>query len=94
LLLMAVGAGFALLLYNAMRVPAIWIELDAWMGKPSRPADLADGREAQVVFVLFCYSAPLLLGLLLHSVQLGISWIERRGRLVRAKEDEQFRMSD
>lgn len=94
LLMMAVGAGVGLLITNALRVPAVMMELDAWFGKPSRPVDTAEGREAQVVFVLFCYVGPLLLGLLLRSLQVGIDWIDRRSRLRTDQEDEAFRMSD
>ncbi len=92
LLLMVIGAGVAMLVYNAMQVPAVTAELDAWLGRQTRVVNAADGREAQIVFILFCYSAPLMLGILVHSLHLLVNFMDRTP--TRTDEDEQFRMSD
>lgn len=94
LLLMVVFAGFSLLIYNAMNVPAITNELDAWLGRQSRTVNTADSREAQIVFVMFCYSAPLMLGILVHGLHQGINFLDRRMRDRELEEDESFRMTD
>jgi hypothetical protein len=94
LLLMVVFAGLGLLVYNAMNVPAITNELDAWLGRQSKTVDKADSREAQIVFVMFCYSAPLLLGILVHGLHQVINFFDRRFREREKKEDEAFRMTD
>ncbi len=89
---MVVGAGVGLLIYNAMSVPAITTELDAWLGRQSQSVDMADGREAQITFVMFCYSAPLLLGILVNTLHLGINFLESRFRERQSEDDEEFRM--
>jgi hypothetical protein len=92
LLLMVVGAGVGLLIYNAMNVPAITTEIDAWLGRPSKSVDTADSREAQITFVLFCYSAPLVLGILVNGLHHAINYFDRRAQQREAVEDEAFRM--
>ena len=94
LLLMVVFAGLGLLIYNAMNVPAITNELDAWLGRQSKTVDSADSREAQIVFVMFCYAAPLMLGILVHALHQVINFFDRRMRDRERYEDEAFRMID
>lgn len=89
---MVVGAGVGLLIYNAMSVPAITTELDAWLGRQSKSVDVADSREAQITFVLFCYSAPLLLGIFVNTLHLALNILDRRTRVRERLEDEEFRM--
>ncbi len=92
LLLMVVGAGVGLLVYNALNVPAITTELDAWLGRQSKSVDTADSREAQITFVLFCYSAPLLLGILVNALHMGVNFLDQRTKERHNQEDEEFRM--
>jgi sterol desaturase/sphingolipid hydroxylase (fatty acid hydroxylase superfamily) len=92
LLLMVVGAGVGLLIFYAMRVPAITSEINAWLGRPNPAVDSASGRVAQVTFVLFVYTAPLGLGMLVYFMHFGINWIDRRLRSRDQAEDEEFRM--
>ena len=94
LLLMVVFAGLGLLIYNAMNVPAITNELDAWLGRQSKTVNSADSREAQIVFVMFCYAAPLMLGILVHALHQVINFFDRRMRERQRSEDEAFRMID
>ena len=94
LLLMVVFAGLGLLVYNAMNVPAITNELDAWLGRQSKTVNTADSREAQIVFVMFCYAAPLMLGILVHGLHQVINFFDRRLRQREREEDEAFRMTD
>jgi sterol desaturase/sphingolipid hydroxylase (fatty acid hydroxylase superfamily) len=90
--LMVVGAGIGLLVFYAMRVPAITSEINAWLGRPNPAVDSASGRVAQVTFVLFVYTAPLALGILVYFLHLMINWIDRRTRTLQQVEDEEFRM--
>lgn len=94
LLLMVVFAGMGLLVYNALNVPAITNELDAWLGRQSKSVETADSREAQIIFVMFCYSAPLMLGILVHSLHMVINFFDRRQRELDREDDEAFRMTD
>ena len=93
LLLMVVFAGLGLLIYNALNVPAITHELDAWLGRQSKTVDTADSREAQIIFVLFCYAAPLMLGILVHGLHQAINFLDRRRRHREREEDAAFRMT-
>ncbi len=93
LLLMVVSAGVGLLIYYALRVPAITTELNAWLGKTEAVTGSAEARQAQVVFAMFLYAAPMALGILVWLLHLGINWIDRRrSALQQADEDESFRM--
>lgn len=92
LLLMVVGAGVGLLIYYAMRVPAITSELNAWLGRPNPVADNAEGRAAQVTFILFVYTAPLGLGMLVYLMHFLVNWLDQRTRRYEEASDEAFRM--
>lgn len=91
---MVVAAGCGLLIYNAMNVPAITNELNAWLGRQSKTVNTADSREAQIVFVMFCYSAPLMLGILVHGLHRVINILDRRMRERELAEDSAFRMTE
>ncbi len=92
MMLMVVAAGFGLLVYNALRVPDVSAELNAWLGRPDAGGDAADGRRLQLMFALFCYTGPLALGLLVSLLHGAIAWLESRRDRARAREDEPFRM--
>ncbi len=91
---MVVFAGVSLLFYNALNVPAITNELDAWLGRQSKTVETADSRESQIIFVMFCYSAPLMLGILVHTLHLVINFFDRRQRERDREDDEAFRMTN
>ena len=92
LLLMVVSAGLALLIYYAMRVPAITSELNAWLGRTDAVVSTADARQAQVVFAMFLYAAPMALGLLVWMLHLSINWLDRFTRKEKATDDASYRM--
>ena len=88
LLLMVVAAGVGLLLLNALRVPMIASELNAWRGLPSAaPGGSDEGRAAHLTFLLFVYSAPVMLGILVNVVHSVIGWLDRRARGTRDVSD-------
>ncbi len=91
---MVVFAGLGILIYNAMHVPAITNELDAWLGRQSKTVETSESREAQIVFVMFCYAAPLMLGILVHGLHQLINFLDRRMRDREREEDDAFRMTD
>ena len=91
LLLMVVGAGVALLLFHASRVPAITSEFNAWLGRPEAVVDRDAGRLAQLQFALFVYVAPLALGLLVYCVHFVVNLIDQ-SRSVASTDDDEFRM--
>ena len=91
MLLMVIGAGVGLLIYYAMRVPAITTELNAWLGRPDAVVDRGDARRAQVTFALCLYIAPLALGIFVYLVHFGVNWLNKLTAPER-EADEQFRM--
>jgi sterol desaturase/sphingolipid hydroxylase (fatty acid hydroxylase superfamily) len=93
MLLTVVGAGIGLLIFYALRVPAITAELNAWLGWSSPVADTGQGRAAQVVFILFVYTAPLGLGIVVYFLHYLVSWLDHLNRARESAEDEPFRMS-
>lgn len=94
LLLMVVGAGLGLLIYYALRVPAITSEINAWLGRPDAPFDQVDARRAQVTFALFVYTAPLALGMLVYLLHFIINWVDRLVRRRSQVDDREFQMED
>lgn len=90
LLLMVVGAGVGLLIYYAMRVPAITSEVNAWLGRAPQPVDTQDARLVQLKFALFLYTAPLGLGMLVYFLHFAVNWIDRR--LKSPAENDEYRM--
>lgn len=91
LLLMVVGAGVGTLIYYAIRVPALANELNAWLGRPAAVPTGSPARAAQITFILFVYTAPLGLGLLVYFLNAGINWLDRR-RPRHAETDDPFRI--
>lgn len=87
-----VAAGLGMLLFYAMRVPAITSELNAWFGRSVAMADSVEGRRAQVIFALLVYSAPLGLAFLVYVMHHGVRWMDRLTRGDPDSSDDAFRM--
>lgn len=78
MLMMVVFCGMSAALFYASRVPAITSELQAMSGGTLGDSAEEVGRRSHIVFVMFTYTAPLLLAALIGSI-LGVwRWIERR----------------
>ena len=92
LLLMVVAAGIGILLFYAVRVPAITSEFNAWLGRPDAIVDREAAHKAQLQFALFVYTAPLGLGLLVHTMHYAVNWLDRVSRSSAPHEDDDFRM--
>ena len=94
LLLMVVGAGLGMLIVYALRVPAFTSELNAWLGRTDVDVDLANARQAQLIFALFTYSAPMGLGILVFLLHYVLNKLERFTRVSAGQQDEddEFRM--
>jgi len=78
LVLMVVVSAISALLLWASRVPMVTNEIHVWLG--TTPAVNQDGtdRGTQLVFLLFCYSSPLLIVAFLRNSTLILNFIERR----------------
>lgn len=79
-----------MLLMFALRVPAFSSELRAFFGMPELPADTESSRKAHLVFLLYLYSAPLGLGILVYVIHLSANWLARISQP--AKENPEFEM--
>ena len=91
LLLMVVAAGVSLLLYWAVHVPAITSEVNAWLGRSAPVVDPKQARRSQLYFALIVYSAPLALGIFVHTLHFAINAIAKQ-MSQEQEDDEQFRM--
>ena len=91
LLMMVVAAGIGLLVYYALRVPAIASELNAWLGRPDAIIDRSEARQAQLIFALFVYTAPLGMGILVYLLHHLVNWLDRRTETA-SEGDDEFRM--
>ena len=93
LLLTLVAAASATLVGYALFLPSVTNEINAWIGRSVPPGDEDQSRRAQIVFLMLCYAAPMLLGLVARLVQ--IAGRQLANRLAAGDEDEddpQFRM--
>ncbi len=68
LIAMAIFSLMSACLLWASRLPSVTDELHAWMGTiPSTNRDGTD-RSTQLMFLLFCYSTPLMLAATIHFI--------------------------
>jgi len=76
LVLMVVISAVSAILLWATRLPSVSNEIHLWLG--TTPAVNQDGtdRGTQLVFLLFCYSAPLMVVGLLNSTRMIMQVIE------------------
>jgi hypothetical protein len=74
---MIVCAFISLALMLASQVPAITSGLNDALGLPSTGSRDKPDRTAHLIFLLFCYTSPLLLALILGLLHAGISGILR-----------------
>lgn len=87
---MVVGAGVGMLLYLAVRVPAVSTELRSYFGLTEVVVDTESARKAHVIFVIFLYTAPLGLGMFVYLLHHLVNWLARLTRP--AIEPEEFQM--
>lgn len=92
LLLMVVSAGVGLLIFYAMRVPAITSEINAWLGRPDAVVDRGEARRAQLIFALFVYTAPLALGMFVYLLHYVVNWLDHRTKAPETEADDPFSM--
>ena len=91
LLLTVVAAATATLVGYALFLPAVTSEFNAWMGATTAPSNEDGNRRAQIVFLMLCYAAPMMLGLAARLVQLAGQTLAKR---MASREDDnpEFRM--
>jgi hypothetical protein len=80
LILMVVAGTVVTMFTLAMRVPVFSNELRAYFGMTELRLDAEEARKSQLAFLLFLYSAPLGLGLIVSLLHFGSSWIARRSK--------------
>ena len=91
LLIMIVFSLMSAGLFYAVRVPAVAREVDSILGKSDSSASALD-RRAQLIFILFCYAAPLLtvgvLGMGMTFVKKTRKWLSRIPSTGNAESEE------
>ncbi len=91
LLITVVAAGFAMLIYLALRVPAFSSELRSYFGLTEIETDPDFARKAHITFVIFLYTAPLGLAIAVYVLHYLLNWF---GRVSQPEpESEEFRMN-
>ncbi len=78
LLVMMVSAATALMFTYALFLPAVTSELNAWMGRTVDLGEVGENRRAQIVFLMLCYAAPMILGLVARLIHLGGQLLAKR----------------
>jgi hypothetical protein len=92
LISMVLFAVASLSLQFVARLPLVTNEIHAWMGSvPSKNMDGSD-RFTQLLFLLFCYSTPLLTAAVLYWLSVGVDTWTKRGSLSAAKPEDEFKM--
>ncbi len=79
-----------MLLYLALRVPAVSSELRSYFGLTEVVVDPESARKAHIIFVIFLYTAPLGLGIFVYLLHHVINWGSRVTQP--EPEPEEFRM--
>jgi len=88
LIIMAIVSVMSACLLWASRLPLVTNEIHLWLGTTPAANDDGTDRGAQLVFLLFCYSAPLLMAALIHSSLLLIRLVQPRFRSAQELDDE------
>lgn len=78
LLVMMVAAATALMFAYALFLPAVTSEFNAWLGRTVDLGEVGENRRAQIVFLMLCYSAPMILGLAARLIQIGGRMLAKR----------------
>jgi hypothetical protein len=91
LLLTLVAAATAMLAGYALFLPSVTTELNAWLGRTSAPVAEEASRRGQIVFLLLCYAAPMVLSLAARLVQVAARGLLSR-LADREEDDPRFRM--
>jgi hypothetical protein len=90
LLVMVVSAGVGMLLYLAVRVPAVATELRSYLGLTELVVDVETSRKSHIIFVIFLYTAPLGLGIFVYLLHHVVNWFSRWTQPL--PEPDEFRM--
>ena len=92
LVAMVVFSTMSACLLWASRLTLVTNELNAWTGTiPSTNQDGSD-RGTQLMFLIFCYSAPLLMAASLNLLVVAIRALEKSSTRRAAKSDKQWEM--
>jgi len=92
LLAMVIFSTMSASLLWASRLPLVSNELNAWMGTvPSTNRDGSD-RRTQLMFLILCYSSPLLMAATLNLLLFGFRTLERFGTNESKPDDKQWEM--
>jgi hypothetical protein len=89
---MAVFAVTSACFLFASQLPLVSKEIHAWMGTvPSKNTDGGD-RFLQLIFLIICYSSPLLLAAVLNLFVVGIRYLEANQTTRQVESDKEWEM--
>ncbi len=76
----------------ASQLPLVSKEIHAWMGTvPSKNLDGGD-RFFQLIFLIVCYSSPLMLAAVLNLIVVGVRYLEASQKTSRVDSDKEWEM--
>ncbi len=78
LMMMVIFAVISAGLFYASQVPAVQSELNALIGTKSAGTAEDIGRSAQITFIMFTFTSPLILAGVLSTAMAGLRWYRRR----------------
>lgn len=78
LLVTMVAAATTLMFAYALFLPSVTSELNAWLGRAVDLGEVGENRRAHIVFLMLCYSAPMILGLVARLIQIGGRMLAKR----------------
>jgi small-conductance mechanosensitive channel len=92
LIAMAVFSVMSACLLWACRLPLVTDELHAWMGTVASTNKDGTDRGMQLMFLLFCYSTPLLLAGTLNLLFVTVRFVQRTAKQSSTETDKQWEM--
>jgi hypothetical protein len=78
LLMMVIFAVISAGLFYASQVPAVQDEINGLMGNKSEASSEDIGRTAQITFIMFTFTSPLILAGVLSTAMSVRRWLQRR----------------
>lgn len=88
LLVTMVSAATALMFAYALFLPSVTSEFNAWMGRTVDLGEVGENRRSQVIFLMLCYCAPMILGLTARLIHLGGQLLAKRLQDKPGSDDE------
>jgi hypothetical protein len=92
LIAMAVFAVASACFLFASQLPIVSKEIHAWMGTVPPKSDNGADRFFQLIFLIICYSSPLILAAILNLMVQGVRYLESKQSPQQNDQDKEWEM--